>query len=117
MNESKKLPGLASHAQGFGLGGFMIIPQEMKNAVNQVEIQEFAKFPAVFPGLAAGGFQRDDDVAQDVGLNLRERPSLQGDGNNIGGAPTLQDGLIEAGHGRVIYQGQAQFGVRTVQAF
>ena len=107
MHKSKKLPGPGSHAAGFDLGGFMVIAQEMKNAMNQVEIQELEEFPALFPGLAAGGFQREDHVAQHLGLNFREKASLQGHGNDVGGTSPLHDGLVEAGHGRVIYQGQA----------
>jgi hypothetical protein len=40
MNGSKKLLGLAGHAVGFGLGGFVIIPQEVKNTVDEEKIQE-----------------------------------------------------------------------------
>jgi hypothetical protein len=48
---------------GFGLGGFMVITQEVKYAVHKEKIQQLEKFPAMLPGLALGGLQGDDHIA------------------------------------------------------
>jgi hypothetical protein len=117
MQKSKNLLAPGGHATGLGLGGFMVIAQEVKNAVNKVEIKELEKFPTMLPGLTAGSFQGDYHVAQNLGLNFRERTSLQGQRDDIGGPPPLHDSMVKDCHGRVIYQSQAQFGIRTAQVF
>ncbi len=83
--------------------------------MNEVKIKEFGELPTLLPGLALGRLKRNNDIAQNLGLDLRERTSLLGQGDDIGGASPLHDGPIETSHSRVIHEGEAQFGLRTIQ--
>ncbi len=116
MQHDKQFFGLVSHPRRFSLAADMIIPQEMEYAVDQIEVQEFQETPTILLGLAPCGLQRDNYIPQYVGLNFRKGPPLERYGNDIGGTTALQQGLIQLGHGRIIHQGEAQFGLRIAQA-
>jgi hypothetical protein len=106
---------LSSHPPGFGAGLLVIVPHEVKNAVDEEEGELFVKEVPLGGRLAQGGLQRDDYIAQEVRIDLRTLAFAHGKGEDVGGPGAIKILLIELRDLQVIDQGKTQFRIRISQ--
>ncbi len=70
LQHDLQLTFFSAHADGFAVRHFVVVAQQVQNPVNEQGAQFGGKGPFAVPGLAVGGVDRDDDIAQKSRTNF-----------------------------------------------
>jgi hypothetical protein len=86
----------------------------VQDAVDQEQRYFVGKGMAVFFGLVSSGLDRDDHIAEEMGLGRRETLLLR-KGQDVGGTIVVQVHLIEAPDGPIIDEEHRDLITRSAQ--
>jgi len=92
------------------------VPEEVKEAVGEVEIQLVAEQAAVDPGLPAGGVQREDDVAEVPQAGGAGGRRAGGKAQDVGRAVLAAPLPVQDTDARVVGEEDGEFHVLEVES-
>ena len=103
------------HFAGFLASLIMVIPGEVKDAVNHQE-QDHLLFVQAEPArFSLSGFNRDHDVSEEVGMEGWKFTFSHREGNDIGGFVPPEIVAIQPSNLTIIDERDANFGIRQGQ--
>jgi len=107
---------LRLHGPGLGRAAFVVVADQVQEAMDQQAFQLLLKRKARVNSLLHGCRHRYDDVPEHVRLDLVKTSFAKRERKDVGGpvlAPIL---LVERAHGAIAHKKHAQFGLRKVES-
>src|SRR5512143_2116006 len=101
---------LGEHAPRVGRRTLVVVPQEMEDAVGEEDAHLVGERDVAGSGLAGGGVERDDDVAEHVWMDAGILTLAQGEGEHVGGPILAAPVAVERVDLGVADQGDAELG-------
>ena len=106
---------LEGHLPGLLLRSFVIISEEVKDAVDHQKCDHAHLVEAELIRLALGRFNGDDEVTQEIGLETRELALAHGKGKDVRRFVPLEILPIQCSNPCITHKEDAQFRVRKSQ--
>ncbi len=98
-----------SHSPVLFLGAFMVIVQEMQDAMNKEIRNLIAEWVLPFKRLSLRGFNRNDHIAKYPWMGVGKRSAVHGKRQDIGWIIALEIVPVQPGNLRVIQEQNAYF--------
>ena len=115
MNEPQKFSLAVSHPARFPLAPFMIVPQQVKQSVDQQPVDFPPDRLSRFARLTLGDGKGNHDVPEHMALDQAERSLPKGEGEHVRGPVLAAIAPVQGPHGPVPDKQNAQFRVRQSQ--
>lgn len=93
----------------------MVIPNQMQDTMNQIEIKHFFRRVAMRFRFGHDRLRRNNDVPEKLGMHSGEFTFQHGKGYHVGRSFAVQVFLVQFGDFGVVNQYQGEFGVRISQ--
>ena len=93
----------------------MIETEQMDQPMNEQSFDLNVQRMSSFIRLACGNRNGDHDIAEHVWLDMGELPLTQRERQDVRGTVLASPGVIEASHGPVADEQDAQFGIRKTE--
>lgn len=104
-----------SHSARFPLAPFMIVPQQVKQSVDQQPVDFPPNRLPRFARLTLGDGKGNHDVPEQVTLDLEKLPLPKGEREHVRGPVLAAIAPVQGSHGPVPDKQNAQFGVLQPQ--
>ncbi len=104
-----------AHLTGLSGAAFVIIPDQMEQAVNEQSLNLAAERVAKLPRLSRRNGDGNDDIPQQVRLNLPELSLSERKGEHVGGPVDSAITAVEGAHGAVTGEQDAQLCLRKTE--
>ncbi len=105
----------AVHARFLGGRFFVVIAEQMQNAVNEQFGEAFFKSDAGGLGLAQARLDGYDHIAQQMRAQFCKFTLLHGEGNHIGGSRAAQILMVQGRDAVIVDHQQGKLGLRRCQ--